>query len=131
MILVDSSVWIDFFNGVKNPPANFLYENLGREVFVTGDLVILEVLQGFVSDKDYETGRKVMESLPFFNLCGKEIAVATSINYRKLRKKGVTIHKTIDMVIATFCIENNIRLLHNDRDFLPLEKFAGLQSVSF
>jgi predicted nucleic acid-binding protein len=131
MILVDSSVWIDYFNGVDNPPANYLFDNLGREVFVTGDLVMLEVLQGFVSDRDYETGRKIMESLPFFNLCGKEVALAASKNYRILRKKGITIKKTVDMVIATFCIENKIRLLHNDRDFLPMEEFAGLRSVAF
>ena len=131
MILVDSSVWIDYFNGVDNPPASYLYDKLGREVFVTGDLIILEVLQGFGSDKDYETGRKIMESLPCFNLCGKKIAIAASGNYRKLRKQGITIKKTIDMVIATFCIENRIRLLHNDKDFLPLQEFAGLEVVGF
>ena len=131
MILVDSSVWIDYFNGADNPPANYLYDNLGREVFVTGDLIMLEVLQGFGSDRDYETGRKIMESLPFFNLCGREIAIAASGNYRKLRKKGITIRKTIDMVLATFCIENKIRLLHNDKDFLPLQEFAGLKAVAF
>ncbi len=67
MILVDSSVWIDYFNGIDNPPAYYLYDNLGREVFVTGDLIMLEILQGFGSDSDYATGRKIMESLPFFN----------------------------------------------------------------
>ena len=131
MILVDSSVWIDYFNGVDNPQANYLYDNLGSEVFVTGDLIMLEVLQGFGSDKDFETGRRIMESLPFFSLCGKEVAIATSKNYRILRKKGITIRKTIDMVIATFCIENRIRLLHNDKDFLPLQEFAGLEAIAF
>jgi predicted nucleic acid-binding protein len=131
MILVDSSVWIDYFNGVENPPANFLYNNLGREIFITGDLIMLEVLQGFVTDRDLKTGKKILERLPFFHLCGKEIAIAASVNYRKLRKKGITINKTIDMVIATFCIENKIRLLHNDKDFLPLQEFAGLDTVSF
>jgi len=72
-----------------------------------------------------------MESLPCFNLCGREIAMAASGNYRKLRKKGITIRKTIDMVIATFCIENRIRLLHNDKDFMPLQKFAGLEAIAF
>ncbi len=129
MILVDSSVWIDYFNGTDNPPADYLYNNLGREVFVTGDLIMVEVLQGFGSDRDYATGRKTLESLPFFNLCGKEIAIAASENYRKLRKRGITINKTIDVVIATFCIENWIRLLHNDRDFLPLQELAGLEVV--
>ncbi|MFO7922532.1 MAG: PIN domain nuclease [Bacteroidales bacterium] len=129
MILVDSSVWIDYFNGVDNHQANYLYDNLGSEVFVTGDLIMLEVLQGFGSDKDFETGRIIMESLPFFNLCGKEVAIAASKNYRILRKKGITLIKTIDMVIATFCIENKIRLLHNDKDFMPLQELAGLEVV--
>ncbi len=129
MILVDSSVWIDYFNGVENPPAKYLYANLGREVFITGDLIMLEVLQGLGPDRDYETGRKIMESLPFFNLCGKDIAIAASRNNRELRKRGITINKTIDMVIATFCIENRIRLLHNDKDFLPLQEFTGLEAV--
>ncbi len=131
MILVDSSVWIDYFNGIDNPPAYYLYDNLGREVFVTGDLIMLEILQGFGSDSDYATGRKIMESLPFFNLCGREIAITASGNYRKLRKKGITIRKTIDMVIATFCLENKIRLLHNDKDFLPLQEFTGLKAIIF
>ncbi len=130
MILVDSSVWIDYFNGVDNPQSNYLYDNLGREVFVTGDLIMLEVLQGFRSNRDYATGRKILESLPFFNLCGKEVAIAASKNYRILRKKGITLKKTIDMVIATFCIENKIRLLHNDKDFMPLQKFAGLDTIA-
>ena len=131
MILVDSSVWIDYFNGADNPPANYLHDNLGQEIFVTGDLIILEVLQGFGSDRDFETGRKIMDSLPCFNLCGREIAIAASINYRNLRKKGITIRKTIDMVISAFCIENKIRLLHNDKDFLSLQEFAGLKAVVF
>lgn len=129
MILVDSSVWIDFFNGNGAAHVDRLYELLGRDVIVTGDLILVEVLQGFKSDSDLQKAKEALESLPYFSLCNKEIAFRSAENYRWLRKKGVTVRKTIDVIIATFCIENNIGLLHADKDFQVMEKYLGLRSV--
>src|SRR5680860_198690 len=116
MILVDSSVWIDFFNGVDKPHVEKLYHLLGKEVIATGDLIVVEVLQGFLNNSHFDTAKEVLEGLAYFSLCNRTLAVTTANNYRVLRKKGITVRKTIDMVIGTFCIENNLRLLHNDKD---------------
>ena len=110
MILVDSSVWIDFFNGLDKPHVEKLYELLGKETIATGDLIVVEVLQGFNSDSHFKIAKELFERLAFFSLCNKSLAIAAANNYRILRKKGITIRKTIDMVIGTFCIENNITL---------------------
>ncbi|WP_158858712.1 type II toxin-antitoxin system VapC family toxin [Lunatibacter salilacus] len=130
MILVDSSVWIDFFNGVDSPPAEKLNQLLGNEMIVTGDLIIVEVLQGFQSDSDFHQARKVLEELPLFNLCNKDLSIIAAENYRALRKKGITVRKNIDVIIGTFCVENRIHLLHHDRDFDPMEAYLGLQVIS-
>ena len=129
MILVDTSVWIDYFNGKESLQTDFLNESLGTEMICTGDLIMAEVLQGFTSDKSYSDAIGFFEDLHFFNLGGKEIASATAENFRLLRKKGVTIRKTIDSVIATFCIKNEIELLHNDKDFEPFVAHLGLKSI--
>lgn len=128
MIFVDSSVLIDYFNGADNWQVEKFDEILGKEIVVIGDYILVEVLQGFRNDKDYETARNILNDFPCFNICGEEIAIKSADNYRKLRKKGITIRKTIDVIISTFCIENELLLLHNDRDFIPLEKHLGLQS---
>jgi|TARA_R110002050_G_scaffold243528_2_gene380064 hypothetical protein len=131
MILVDSSFWIDFFNGVDSPPAEKPDQLLGHEMIVTGDLIVMEVLlQGFQSDGHFHQARRVLEELPFFNLFNKELSLRAAENYRSLRKKGVTVRKTIDVIIGTFCIENRIHLLHNDRDFNSLGAYLGLQVIS-
>jgi hypothetical protein len=129
MIFVDSSVWIDYFNGKENWQAEKFDEILGKEIIVIGDYILVEVLQGFRNDKNYETAKNVLNSFPCFNICGEEIAIKSAENYRMLRKKGITIRKTIDIIIGTFCIENELLLLHNDKDFFPLEKHLGLKSV--
>jgi len=129
MILVDSSVLIDYFNGNENWQVEKLDEILGKEIIVIGDYILVEVLQGFRNDVDYDIARNVLNSFPCFNICGEEIAIKAAGNYRALRKKGVTVRKTIDVIIGTFCIENELQLLHNDKDFFPLEKHLGLQSV--
>ncbi|MEO8400003.1 MAG: PIN domain nuclease [Ignavibacteriaceae bacterium] len=129
MILVDSSVLTDYFNGKENCQVEKLDELLGKEIVAIGDYILVEVLQGFRNDKDYNTAKNVLNSFPCFNICGEEIAIKSANNYRKLRKKGITIRKTIDVIISTFCIENNFLLLHNDKDFFSLEKYLGLQSV--
>ena len=129
MIFVDSSVLIDYFNGKENWQVDKLDEILGKEIVVIGDYVLVEVLQGFRNDKDYDTARNVLNAFPCFSICGEEIAIKSAGNYRKLRKKGITLRKTIDVIISTFCIENEFLLLHNDKDFFLLEKHLGLQSV--
>ena len=129
MILVDSSVWIDFFNGAKNTETDKLDEMLGLEEIVTGDLILAEVLQGFRSDADYKTAKNVLTSLTVHNLVGKELAIKSANNFRKLRKKGITIRKTADVIIATYCIENKIPLLFADKDFVPFVDNLRLKSA--
>src|SRR5690554_1810766 len=131
MILVDSSVWIDFFNGVDKPHVEKLYQLLGKEIIGTGDLIVVEVLQGFQQDSHFDAAKEVLEKLPYFSLCDRILAFATANNYRVLRRRGVTVRKTIDVVIGTFCIEYNIRLLHNDKDFIPMETILRLQGVKY
>jgi len=129
MILVDSSVWIDYFNGNITKQTNLLDSLFGSELIVIGDLILTEVLQAFQEDKDFKKAGKLLDSLIFRQMLGKEIAVKSAKNYRILRKKGVTVRKTIDVIIATFCIENNLPLLHSDRDFHPMEKHLNLKVI--
>jgi len=131
MILVDSSVWIDYFNGIATIQTDYLDKILGKELIIVGDIILLEVLQGFKSDRDYSIARQSLEEFPFRNMLGKEIALKSAYNYRYLRKKGITIKKTVDLIIATFCIENNIELLYSDRDFDPLVKHLHLMNVLY
>ena len=129
MILVDSSVWIDFFNGTKNTGTDKLNEILGLEEVVIGDLILAEVLQGFKNDTDYKAAKNVLTSLEVHDLLGKELAIKSANNFRKLRKKGITIRKTADVIIATYCIENKIPLLFTDKDFLPFVDNLRLKSA--
>ncbi len=129
MIVVDSSVWIDYFNGVENRETALLDDFLGEEPIVIGDLILAEVLQGFRSEQDVGKARAALDTLVFEPMVGRDIALKSAGNYRALRAKGVTVRKTIDMLIGTFCIENGHRLLHRDRDFDPIEKHLGLETV--
>ncbi len=127
MIMVDSSVWIDYFNGAITPETNRLDELLKTEIIATGDLIYIEVLQGFRSNKDLATARELLDSLIFFEMLGKEIALKSAQNYRLLRQRGITIRKTIDVMIGTFCAINDLTLLHSDKDFDPMEKHLNLK----
>jgi predicted nucleic acid-binding protein len=129
LILVDSSVWIDYFRGIKTPQTDALDFILGREPVATGDLILTEVLQGFQEDRDFNQARSLLTSLIVIDLVGPKIAIQAAINFRKLRVLGITIRKTIDTLIATSCIENGLELLHSDRDFDPFVKHLGLQVV--
>ena len=129
MIMVDSSVWIDFFNGIETNEVNKLDEMLGLEEIATGDLIITEVLQGFREDKDYKVAKDVLTSLIVFELLGENLAIKSANNFRILRKKGITVRKTADVIIATFCIENKIPLLFSDKDFIPFVNNLKLRSV--
>jgi len=129
MILVDSSVWIDYFNGRKTAKTDWLDSALGNEQIIVGDLIMAEVLQGFQSDKDFKTARKLLLAFPFMAMVGQELAIKSALNYRFLRNKGVTVRKTIDVMIGTFCLNYQLKLLHDDRDFDPMEKYLNLKIV--
>ena len=129
MILVDSSVWIGYFNGSATPATNRLDGLLDREILAVGDLILTEVLQGFADDREFSAAHRMLTSLFLVELCGKEIAVQAARNFRVLRKAGVTVRKTIDTLIATRCIESGYDLLHEDRDFDPFVKHLGLRVV--
>ena len=129
MILVDSSVWIDYFNGVASEQTNRLDQLLDREPLAIGDLILAEVLQGFTSDRDFESARTMLTALTVIELGGEEIAIQAARNFRLLRKRGVTVRKTIDAVIATRCIQDGHTLLHSDRDFDAFVLYLGLNVV--
>ncbi|MCC6534527.1 MAG: PIN domain nuclease [Burkholderiales bacterium] len=129
MILVDSSVWIDYFRGLASPQTDRLHVLLEAEPIAIGDLCLTEVLQGFGAEREFVQARKLLTSLLVVNLGGKEIAVQAAKNYRILRAKGVTVRKPIDSVIATRCIEDGFILLHSDRDFDPFVEHLGLRSA--
>ncbi len=129
MILVDSSVWIDYFKGTITPQTERLDSLLGREPLAIGDLILTEVLQGFANEGDFNEVRKLLTSLTVVDLGGQEIAIQAAGNFRTLRRLGVTVRKTIDSLIATRCIESGYELLHDDRDFDPFSKHLGLRAV--
>ena len=129
MILVDSSVWIEYFNGIENVNTDYLDEILGSEPVGIGDLMLTEVLQGFRTDSGYKTAKRLLTDLPILEIVGTERAIRAAENYRLLRKKGVTVRKTIDTLIATFCIDQQYPLLFTDRDFAPFVRHLGLKSA--
>jgi predicted nucleic acid-binding protein len=126
MIVVDSSIWIDYFNGKINKKTDWLDEALGIEPIIVGDIILAEVLQGFQNEKDFKTAKNLLLEFPFMEMLGQELAIKSSMNYRSLRQKGITVKKTMDVMIGTFCIHHNFSLLHNDKDFDPLEKHLKL-----
>jgi len=129
MILVDSSVWIDYFRGTATPQAEKLDSLLGTEPIAAGDLILTEVLQGFVSDRDFNQAKKLLTSLVVVDLVGQDIAIQAAKNFRVLRAQGITVRKTIDTVIATRCIESRLSLLYSDKDFDPFVEHLGLRSA--
>jgi len=128
MILVDSSVWIDYFNGKRSWQTDLLDHMLSNVPIIIGDLILTEVLQGFKSDKDYETAKNYLDKLPFRQMGGYNVAIQSAQNYRQLRKAGVTVRKTIDIIIAAFCIIEGLTLLHDDRDFDPIASHFPLKT---
>ena len=126
MIVADTSVWINYVKGIDASHTNILDHELIYNRVVTGDIIIAEFLQGFKNDREYLIAKQIMDNLEYRDFLGKEIAIQAANNYRKLRKHGITVRKTIDVIIATFCIENGLPLIHNDRDFDPMEEILGL-----
>jgi predicted nucleic acid-binding protein len=129
LILVDSSVWIDYFKGAATAQTEKLDQKLGREPLAIGDLMLTEVLQGFAKERDFDEAKKLLTSLMVVDLCGEEIAMQAARNFRALRNLGVTVRKTIHTVIATRCIARGYELLHSDRDFEPFVTHLGLRVV--
>ncbi len=129
MILVDSSVWIDYLRGVETKQTDRLDGMLGLEPLAVGDLILTEVLQGTTTDKDFKDVLKLLEGLDVVPLGGQAVAVQAARHFRTLREKGITVRKTIDCIIATRCIMDGMTLLHSDRDFDPFVSHLGLRSV--
>ena len=130
MILVDTSVWIDYFNGNENNKTNALDSALIDGTVAIGDIIFLEILQGFRHDKDYNKAKKSLSSLDLYEMFGLSMVSRCADNYRALRKKGITVRKTTDVIIATFCIDNKLPWLYSDKDFDPFAKYLKLTSVS-
>jgi predicted nucleic acid-binding protein len=129
VIVVDSSVWIDFFNGVNTAEVERLDGLLGVTPLAIGDLILVEVMQGFRSERDVATARQLFRSLALLPMLGGSNAWKAANNYRQLRRKGITVRKTIDGIIATACIEANLPLLFSDRDFQPYVEHLGLEAA--
>ena len=129
MILVDSSVWIDYFNGVHNEAAERLDSLLGNEPLLVGDLILAEVLQGFSDERAFAQARRLLTSCAVIDLARETIAVQAARNFQALRRLGVTVRKTISTIIATRCIMGSYTLLHNDRDFDSFVDHLGLRVV--
>lgn len=129
MILVDSSVWIDYFRGASTAQTDKLDSLLATERLAVGDLIVAEVLRGFRDDAAFERARKVLDAFIVIELCGYRIAQEAAKNYRLLRARGISVRKTVDTIIATRCIEDRISLLHCDKDFDPFVAHLGLRSV--
>ena len=127
MILVDSSVWIDYFRGTRNEQTDILDALLSSEPVAVGDLRLAEVLQGFNSERDFNQAKNVLLSLHQVDIGGTEIAIQAARNFRTLRLHGVTVRTTLDVLFATRCIESDLLLLHSDRDFDAFEKHLGLR----
>ena len=129
MILVDSGVWIDYFTGIDNKQTATLDKTLGVQSVAAGDLILTEVLQGFRHDKDYRTAKALFDNVTIFEMLGRDMAIRSAENFRTLSKKGITIRKTADVIIASFCIKQKIPLLFSDKDFKPFVKHLGLTEV--
>lgn len=129
MIVVDTSVWIDYFNGVPTPQVDLLDELLGRRVLAVGDLILAELLQGFATEQDANRALRLLEPLEFVEMAGRDVAIQSAANYRRLRRRGVTVRKTMDMLIGTYCLMHDHEILHNDSDFDLLARHLGLKTT--
>ena len=130
MIVVDSSVWIDFLNGRDVPHVRRLRAVLGVEEIIVGDLMLWEVLQGLKSERAARDVEALLRRFQIVPMAGETVAISAARNFRSLRRLGVTVRKTIDLLIGTWCIENRRALLHNDSDFRPMARHLGLTEVS-
>jgi predicted nucleic acid-binding protein len=126
MIVVDASVWVDYFNGAATAEVEALDAMLGEARVIVGDITLMEVLSGFRRDRDFREASELLDACEYRSMVGRDVALRAATNYRALRKRGVTVRKTIDVLIGTYCIAHSLPLLHRDRDFDPLEEHLGL-----
>jgi predicted nucleic acid-binding protein len=129
MIVVDSSVWIDFFNGIVTAEVERLRALMGQHPLLVGDVMLLEVLQGVASEREAHRVASALRQFDVAPMLSPDLAVQGAMNYRRLRRRGITVRKTIDLIIGTFCIANGHALLTSDRDFAPMAKHLGLKLV--
>lgn len=127
MILADTSIWIDYFNGIDSQETDLLDSALNDGTIAMGDLVFLEILQGFRDDKEFNRAKKTLATLDQYELFGAHMVDKCACNYRFLRKKGITIRKTVDLIIVTFCLENKMQLLFSGKDYIPFVEFLKLK----
>jgi predicted nucleic acid-binding protein len=127
VIIVDTSVWIDYFNGACTPQADLLDDLLGERLLAVGDLILAELLQGFDTEADARRALTLLEPLEFLEMAGRDVAIQSATNYRRLRRRGATVRKTIDMIIGTYCLMHDHEILHSDREFDVLAKHLGLK----
>lgn len=126
-VLVDTSVWIDYFDGVVTPRTDYLHEILGWAPVMVADLIVGEVLQGFPDDAAWERARQALSKFPAYTIGGHDLVRQSAVHQRLLRGKGAPLPNQIDCLIATFCIQNNFALLHSDPAFEPFERYLGLK----
>ena len=126
VIVVDSSVWIDFLRGRNSRQVRHLLASLGSEEIIVGDLMLCEILQGLESEREALEVETLLRNFEIVSMAGEAIAIEAARNYRSLRRRGITIRKTIDLLIGTWCIETRRPLLHNDSDFHPMARHLGL-----
>lgn len=129
MVIVDSTTWIDYLRDLDNPQTRWLDHEVALQAIGLTDLVLCEVLQGVRRDENADAVLGTMQAFTIHSTGGEDLAIASAQNYRILRSKGHTVRKTIDCIIATFCIQSGFSLLHNDRDFDPFENLLGLKVI--
>lgn len=127
MIVVDSSVWIDYFNGSASRETDFLHQSLGVIPVAVGDVILTEVLQGFREDLHFRRAKALLDDLTLVEMVGYERVISAALKYRRLRAAGITVRKTHDVLIGSYCIDESVPLLFSDRDFVPLVEYCGLQ----
>jgi predicted nucleic acid-binding protein len=129
MVIVDTTVWIDYLRGPQNRETAYLDRELGRQRFGLTDLILCEVLQGVQDEHAFKQVLRELRKFSLFQPGSEELAIAAARNFRILRQKGYTVRKTIDCLIATFCLRDGHSLLHRDRDYDPFERILGLVVV--
>jgi predicted nucleic acid-binding protein len=129
MTIVDTTVWIDYLGGRSNPETEWLDRELTEQRFGLTDIILCEILQGIREDATFRQVQRELFNFEIFPTGGVELAVASAKNYRTLRSRGTTVRKTIDYLIATFCLTEGYSLLHRDRDFGAFERHLGLRVI--
>jgi len=129
MVIIDTTIWIDYLRGVHNKETNYLDRELGRQPFGLTDLILCEILQGITDEKSFTRVLHDLRNFELFETGGADLAIEAARNFRRLRQHGYTVRKTIDCLIATFCLQHGHSLLHRDRDFDHFEGLLGLTVV--